>query len=209
MKSIIFDVDGTLWDSTDVVAKSWNMAVRENTDLEANYTGESLKYLFGKTMQEIFAAVFPEYSLEEQTRLGYICFDYENRLLETEYGTPYEGVIDTIKELSKKHDLYIVSNCQQGYIEVFLKTMGLQEYVKDHLCFGDTGVSKDQTILKLMKRNQLKDVVYVGDTLGDYNSCVKAGVPFIFAEYGFGEVPEAIHRINHFSELLEFPYDTI
>ena len=185
------------------------MAVRENTDIEANYTGESLKYLFGKTMQEIFAAVFPDYSLEEQTRLGYICFDYENRLLETEYGTPYDGVIDTIKELAKTHDLYIVSNCQQGYIEVFLKTMGLQKYVKDHLCFGDTGVSKDQTILRLMERNNLTDVVYVGDTLGDYNSCVKAGVPFIFAEYGFGEVPDAVHRIRNFSELLEFPYDAI
>lgn len=209
MKAIIFDVDGTLWDSTDIVAKSWNMAVRENTDIEANYTGESLKYLFGKTMQEIFAAVFPDYSLEEQTRLGYICFDYENRLLETEYGTPYDGVIDTIKELAKTHDLYIVSNCQQGYIEVFLKTMGLQKYVKDHLCFGDTGVSKDQTILRLMERNNLTDVVYVGDTLGDYNSCVKAGVPFIFAEYGFGEVPDAVHRIRNFSELLEFPYDAI
>lgn len=209
MKAIIFDVDGTLWDSTDVVAKSWNMAVRENTDIEANYTGESLKYLFGKTMQEIFAAVFPDYSLEEQTRLGYICFDYENRLLETEYGTPYDGVIDTIKELAKTHDLYIVSNCQQGYIEVFLKTMGLQKYVKDHLCFGDTGVSKDQTILRLMERNNLTDVVYVGDTFGDYNSCVKAGVPFIFAEYGFGEVPDAVHKIRHFSELLEFPYDAI
>lgn len=209
MKSIIFDVDGTLWDSTDVVAKSWNMAIRDNTDLEANYTGEGLKYLFGKTMQEIFQAVFPEHSPEEQMRLGYICFDYENRLLETEYGTPYEGVVETIKELSKKHDLYIVSNCQQGYIEVFLKTMELNDYVKDHLCFGDTGVPKDQTILKLMERNQLKDVVYVGDTLGDYNSCVKAGVPFILAEYGFGDVPDAVHRIQKFTDLLDFPYDTI
>ena len=209
MKSIIFDVDGTLWDSTDVVAKSWNMAIREHTDLEANHTGASLKYLFGKTMQEIFAAVFPDHSLEEQTRLGYICFDYENRLLETEYGTPYEGVVDTIKELSKAHDLYIVSNCQKGYIEVFLKTMGLQDYIKDHLCFGDTGVSKDQTIRKLMKRNQLNDVVYIGDTLGDYTACVKANVPFILAEYGFGEVPEAVHRISAFNELLSFPYETL
>ncbi len=209
MKAIIFDVDGTLWDSTDVVAKSWNMAILDHTGTDPNYTGEQLTYLFGKTMKEIFENVFPEHSPEEQTRLGYICFDYENRLLETEYGTPYEGVVDTIKALSEKHDLYIVSNCQQGYIEVFLKTMGLNAHIKDHLCFGDTGVSKDQTILKLMERNNLTDVVYVGDTMGDYNACVKANVPFILAEYGFGEVPEAVHRIQKFDDLLEFPYETI
>lgn len=209
MKAIIFDVDGTLWDSTDIVAKSWNMAIREHTDLEADCTGESITPLFGKTTQEIFDIVFPNYSPKEQQRLGAICFEYENRLLETEYGTPYEGVVDTIKELSKSHDLYIVSNCQQGYIEIFLKTMGLTPFIKDHLCFGDTGVSKDQTIAMLMERNHLTDVVYVGDTLGDYNSCQKIQIPFILAEYGFGDVPCALHKIKSFPELLDFPYESI
>ena len=33
--------------------------------------------------------------------------------------------------------------------------------------------------------------VYVGDTLNDYNSAHEAGIDFIFAKYGFGDVPEA------------------
>ena len=33
MDGIIFDVDGTLWDSTDSVTESWNMAIRENSDI--------------------------------------------------------------------------------------------------------------------------------------------------------------------------------
>ena len=42
----------------------------------------------------------------------------------------------------------------------------------------------------IAERNHLKHPVYVGDTIGDYNACQEAGVPFVFAAYGFGEVPE-------------------
>ena len=105
--------------------------------------------------------------------------------------------------LSKKLPLFIVSNCQSGYIEIFLKTTGLIDVVKAHLCFGDTLTSKGQTILRLMKENGLKDVVYVGDTRGDYLACQEAGIPFIFAEYGFGDVPEAKEHIKRISDLLK------
>lgn len=203
MDGIIFDVDGTLWDSTDTVAISWNKAITEHSDLKVNLTGESLKSLFGKTMDEITSALMPTLSPEERTRIGYLCFDLENKLLETDPGVLYPGVREVFESLSKKIDLFIVSNCQCGYIEVFLKTSGLGKYVKDFLCFGQTQVEKDQTIRMLMKKNGLSDVVYVGDTLGDYNSCKKADVPFIFAEYGFGEAPEAEKRIQDIRELPE------
>ena len=49
MDGIIFDVDGTLWDSVEVVAESWNLAIKENSDLEPNLNREILQGLFGKT----------------------------------------------------------------------------------------------------------------------------------------------------------------
>lgn len=203
MTGIIFDVDGTLWDSTDVVAESWNLAIEENSDLHLNLTGEGLKSLFGKTMEEIFEALFPSLSSEEQMRLGTLCYEYENRLLEDKSGNVYEGVIETFHTLSKKYPLFIVSNCQCGYIEVFLKSTGLDSCVKDHLCYGETMASKGQTIRMLMERNQLQEAVYVGDTQGDYNACKEAGIPFIFAEYGFGDVPEADRRLQSIRQLTD------
>ena len=41
--SIIFDVDGTLWDSTDVVADAWNQIMEKETDMTPNLTGTVLK----------------------------------------------------------------------------------------------------------------------------------------------------------------------
>ena len=201
MDGIIFDVDGTLWDSTDNVAISWNNAITENSDLVANITGDDLKKLFGKTMDEILLALFPDLSKEEQKRLGELCFEYENNYLADNPGDLYPGIEETFKTLSEKTDLYIVSNCQCGYIEVFLKVTGLQKYVKDHLCFGDTNLPKHETIRTLMKKHNLTDVVYVGDTQGDFDACMNAEVPFIFAEYGFGNAPEAVSRITALTDL--------
>lgn len=203
MDGIIFDVDGTLWDSTDTVAESWNQAIKEHSDLDITIDRTTLTQLFGKPMDEIYNAIFPQLPKEKQTSLGEICFDYENKLLETKPGIMYEGVFETLRALSQKIDLYIVSNCQCGYIQILLKSTGLGAFIKDYLCFGDTQTSKGRTIRTLMERNHLQDVVYVGDTLGDYQACKEANIPFIFAEYGFGEVTDADRRIDSITELLD------
>ena len=203
MDSIIFDVDGTLWDSVDPVAESWNLAIAENTDMTPDLTRDSLAWLLAKTMTEIADALFPQIPLDERMRLLTICFDYENRYLETHPGKMYDGVVDTIRELSLRYPLFIVSNCQCGYIEVMMKSSGIEPYIKDHLCFGETRLSKDQTLLQLIEKNGLKSPVYVGDTQGDADSCSRAGIPFIFAEYGLGDVPDAKVRIARFEELLK------
>lgn len=203
MDGIIFDLDGTLWNSTETVAESWNKAIAEHSDLDVRIDGEILSGLFGKTMEVIYDTIFPGLSLKERLRLGQFCFDYENKLLETKPGVLYDGVADTLKALAKKTRLFIVSNCQCGYIEVFLKTSGLSNLITDHLCYGETLTSKGQTILKLMERNALKDVVYVGDTQGDCDACREADIPFIFATYGFGSVPDAAVRIENFPELMD------
>ena len=53
MDSIIFDVDGTIWDSTQSVADSWNIAIKEHSDLALTLEPVSLSRVFGKTMTEI------------------------------------------------------------------------------------------------------------------------------------------------------------
>ena len=201
MDSIIFDVDGTIWDSTESVADSWNKAIREHSDRDLTLDPVSLSRVFGKTMTEIADALFPALDTEARMKLLDACYAEENRYLEDHPGLLYDGVAETIRNLSLRYPLYIVSNCQCGYIEVMLKTSGLAPYIKDHLCFGETLRPKGETIRMLMEKNGLKSPVYVGDTQGDADACKTAGIPFIFAEYGFGDVPDAATRIQRFSDL--------
>ncbi|MCI6005148.1 MAG: HAD family hydrolase [Blautia sp.] len=189
MDSIIFDVDGTLWDSTDIVAKAWTQYLREKEHMEIEITSKRLMSLFGQLLPDISKALFPELSASEQLRIIEACCQAEHEALCKECAPLYEDLEKTLQILSQKFPLFIVSNCQAGYIEVFLKATGFGKYFKGHLCPGDTGMAKAENISRIVRDFQLSSPVYVGDTMGDYQACKKAGVPFIFAAYGFGDVP--------------------
>lgn len=203
MDAIIFDVDGTLWDSRIPVAHSWNATLERLTGTPSNYSPEYLGKQFGKSMDEIQAFLFPDFPPEEQQRMGTQCFLDENEWLRHEPGTLYPGVEETLVELSQRLPCYIVSNCQQGYIEVMLETTGLGKYFSGHLCYGDTGMRKGETLRILCRRYGLCSPVYVGDTQGDADACKEAGMPMIFAAYGLGEVAHPETTIRSFPELLE------
>ena len=55
-----------------------------------------------------------------------------------------------------------------------------------------------------MKRNVIEQAFYVGDTEGDEEASRFAGIPFIFASYGFGNVTHPDKVIKSFKELTNF-----
>ena len=188
MDSIIFDVDGTLWDSTGEVADAWVIVAKECGAPYEHITGERLHKEFGKTMEAIGISLFPEYPAEEAVRIIRRACDIENEWLAVHHAALYDGVLNTLKTLSAKMPLFIVSNCQGGYIEVMKETTGLTPYITDHLCPDDTGHAKASNIRAIVEKHNLKSPIYVGDTQGDLNASREAGVKFVFASYGFGQV---------------------
>lgn len=203
MDSIIFDVDGTLWDSTPEVAIAWQTIARQNNVPYEHITSERLHKEFGKLMDDIAFSIFSGETKE--TALGVMdeCMDYETAYLLSHPPVPYDGIAQVFKYFSKKMPLFIVSNCQAGYIEVFLETTGLESCITDHLCPGDTGMVKADNIKQIVQKYNLKSPVYVGDTMGDFNSANEAGVDFIFAKYGFGSVPDAPETIYKPRDLIK------
>lgn len=206
-QNIILDIDGTLWDTTEVVAVAWERAARQSGKSEVTVTAEKLKGLFGKPMDVIGRSLFDDLSEQEMESLLEFCCEYEEEeLRSTSLELLFPHVADTIRTLAQEQGrrLFIVSNCQSGYIELFVEKNHLEEYITDTECFGDTGLSKGENIRLVMERNGLlpEDTVYVGDIMGDYEAACGAGIEFIFAAYGFGDV-DGVRRIEDFAELLE------
>ena len=202
--SIILDVDGTIWNTTGIVADAWNLAFDKYFPQVPHVTADILKGQFGKPMDVIADNLFPMLSKDEKNLLMEKCCEMEQAaLMENTKDIAYEGVIETIKRLSQKIPVFIVSNCQSGYIEVVMEKNGIAEYIKDFECFGNTGLLKDQNIRLIIERNNLKAAAYVGDTQGDYEACKKAGVPFIWAAYGFGrpEDNDYYFKLEKFQQL--------
>lgn len=203
MDSIIFDLDGTLWDSTESIAKSWDKAVREQTPLNVTITKDTMTPLLGQILPDIVRAIFPEESEESREHLLKICCQQEHEDLLKKCAPLYEGLEDTLAKLSDKYQLFIVSNCEAGYIEVFLETSGLGDYFSGHLCPGDTGHAKAYNIRELIQRYHLRSPVYVGDTQGDCDATKEAGIPFVFAAYGLGFAENPDYTIYKLPELLD------
>lgn len=201
--AIIFDLDGTLWDSTASIRDIWNTVIEQETKKPSRLTQEDIRALMGKTMEDIAAALFPDDSISEQARLIGLCGEAENEYLARQGAILYDGLEDTLRSLSRDHRLFIVSNCQNGYIQAFLHAHGLAEYFSDFEMSGRTGHPKWDNIRLLMERNGLTEAVYVGDTEGDQNASRLADIPFIFAAYGFGSVSDPDGVIH---SLVELPY---
>ena len=205
--SIILDVDGTIWDTTPVVAKAWNKAIAELFPQVPPVTADMLKGQFGKTMDVIGRNLFGILNDQDQTiLLDRCCVEEQLALEQNEEDIAYEGVVQTVRELSKKIPLFIVSNCQAGYIELVMKKNGITDCITDFECFGNNGLTKDKNLRLIIERNNLKNPVYVGDTQGDLEACKLADVPFIWVEYGFGQVEETdiAGKISAFGELKGF-----
>ncbi len=203
-KGIIFDMDGTLWDSTEIVAKSWTDAVRECGMSDKTITSDDMRRVMGLTMDRIAMELFPEIEGEERIKLLDYCCEVENEYIIKFGGVLYPDLEITWNRLKEMgYNLYIVSNCQSGYIEAFLEHYGFGHYFDDIECFGNNGLKKGDNIKNVVDRNNLKEAYYVGDIQGDYDATMEAGIEFVHAAYGFGRINAVTKKINEFKELVE------
>ena len=202
--SIIFDLDGTLWSSAKAISEAWGLVLQKHEDIEKKeVTEEELYSCMGLPMYDIAAKLFPSLSEDVRNQLMDELCEFENGYLEKRGGVLYDGLEETLTQLQKNYKLYIVSNCQDGYIEAFIKAHKLEKYFSDTECWGRTRAPKAVSNRTLIERNNLSNPVYVGDTAGDASAAREAEIDFIYAEYGFGEVEPSLYVgvIDSFKEL--------
>lgn len=208
--SIIFDLDGTLWNATENIKNAWNVVldrhVNELKDIHTEHkvlTLPELRECMGLVMYDIAAKLFTDVTEEQRNALMDEMCAYENVYLNEHGGVLYPQLEDTLKALKDKYRLFIVSNCQDGYIEAFLHAHGLAPYFEDTECWGRTRKLKGENNKIIIERNGLKNPVYVGDTVKDAESAEYAGIDYIYAAYGYGDVDKSRCRyvINEFKDL--------
>lgn len=201
-RGIFFDMDGTLWDSRKEIAFSWSQAIAQSKITDRVLTTEDMTKVMGKPMDELMKILFPELTDSERQRLYPICCQVENDYLRDHGATLYPNVEEVFATLHKDYFLAIVSNCQEGYIEAFLEHYGFEKYIDDIQCFGMNEKQKDENIRLVADRNWLEEVTYIGDIQADYVASKKAGVGFIHAAYGFGQMEQETDSIQNLKELL-------
>lgn len=200
-KAIIFDLDGTMWDSSEAVTAAYNLSLKKQ-GIPLSLTVGDIRAAMGKTMVEIAHMYFDAIDKDRAVEIMTGCIDEENAYLITHSGVTYPDLEATLAELRRRGwFLACVSNCQSGYIEAFYAATGLGHLFDDKECWGGTGLPKADNIKIVAERNGIGFAVYVGDTMGDYDSARAAGAAFIHASYGYGTVPDGTPRISELKEL--------
>ena len=199
--SLIFDLDGTLWDTTATCAKAWQSVIDNLEFLNVSISQSDIRRIAGMQHDLIFPTLFPELSISEHTQLTKLCCEAELSYINQFGGELFESLTDIFTDLSQTFNLYIVSNCQAGYIESFLNYYQLDSFIADFECSGRTQKNKSHNIKNVIQRNNLKTPVYIGDTQGDRDASYENGIPFIYVTYGFGTVDLYDNKISKLSEL--------
>lgn len=201
--SLIFDLDGTLWDALETYTASWNEGAKlEN--LDRVFTREDLHGVMGWERSKVLAHFFPDLDVETREKIYHTINERRIKLMPELGGKMYPGVYDGLIKLSEKYKLFIVSNCPENLIKVFLKWANLEKYITDEMAHGVNSMPKHYNINLLIEKHSLNTPIYIGDTLGDGVETRKAGIPFVLLSYGFGTTDDFDLKFDDFDTFTDY-----
>ena len=141
-KAVLFDLDGTLWHTCDVILPVWNDILKKHKETTKQITLEEMNSYMGKTVEQIASIMLPELTLENSVAIVKECCAEQIPSLRKTGGHLYDNLESTLEILSKNYFLGIISNCQCGYIEAFLFAHKLEKYFSDFEMSGRTNHDK-------------------------------------------------------------------
>ena len=202
--SIFFDMDGTLWNAVDSYTKAWNeyLVSEENGK---PISSDLLSSLMGEEEELVLSQILPQMDKQVQTILynkHIIPLIY--KVVETDGGHLYDGVLKGLSLLSKKYKLFIVSNCPERLIECFIRYAGIDDLITDSLAYGQNFRPKSENMVLLKEKYKLRHPVYAGDTDSDRIQCKMANIPFFYMDYGFGKCNQYAQKFSRFNDFVEF-----
>ena len=200
--SLIFDLDGTLWDASQASAIGLTNGFKSlgiNRVVEA----KELVQVCGKPNSECIRHLLPDSPIPYNEMEDILNLE-EREIVKKSGGILYSNVNTVLKELSGSYKLFLISNCQDWYLNLFFDLTDLRKLFVDSDCHGKSGIYKAEMIETMVSSYQLKCPVYIGDTDGDFQAASKAKIDFAFASYGFGNVTGGSYILRSFEDLRLF-----
>ncbi len=197
---LIFDLDGTLWDTLTVTHQAaFNIHLKQ--DEIKTISIETVRFGMGLTFEENAKNYMPYLTKEKREKYLQEINNETIRLISIGDVKYYDGMIDVIKTLSKSYKLGIVTNNNDDYVKMFLKNTKLEREFVDFIGAGSYNIKKEEAIKRMIKRNRESINYYIGDTKKDMDASIGANVIFIHAAYGFDKNLISKYKIEDIRDL--------
>jgi phosphoglycolate phosphatase len=200
--SIIFDLDGALWDATEVLCSAWEEVLADYQQIAAPLDGPTLRRCLRLPAGEAGRVLFPGQGEAVRARIMREIAAMERHYLDRIGGRLYPSLIPTLTRLAKRLRLALVCGRWEGYIECFLDYYDLWNLFTGFACTGQAGMPYGEALVLLMREHTLRSPLYVGGTAGNGEAAHATGIPFVFARYGNGGAQRFDYVVDSPEELM-------
>ncbi len=207
MKLLIFDADGTIFDSNYAIYKVWQIIANEyNRDIFSDFN--HFKKIFMKHHGKWESYAIHEFGFEETDfeKIIGIWLNVVDKIYE-EYTKWLDGMIEVLPILEKrKYTIAIATNNDKEIFEGLFRKQNMSYEIHDQLSHkGKLKPSPDMIFDHMHKLGfSQENTVMIGDTITDLSAARNAGVVSIWAKYGSLQQPSQLE--GYYDYVLESPY---
>ena len=198
--ALIFDIDGTLWNASPASAKGWNLGLVK-LGIDRKVSSAQIEMVAGNPFEQCVDILLPGLRARYPELLDTLN-DCESEVVKAEGGAFFDGVLEGITQLASAYKIFLVSNCQEWYLNLFLDFSGLRSVLAGFDCHGRAGLSKHDMLSRIKSNHALNNLVYIGDTASDERAAKEANIAFVYVSWGFGKPEGKPKTVNSFTELL-------
>ena len=208
----VFDLDGTLVDSLRDLADSANELLVScgGAALDSNAIARMVGEGAATLVSRAFAAA--EVGQPADALLRFLAI-YDTKLLN--HTRPYEGMAETLKALSARAALAVLTNKPLAATWRILEGLQLSSFFEVEAVIGGDGPHARKPepagLHRLCERAGVapSDAMLVGDSLVDWQTARNAGAAICLARYGFGFQQFPQETLNGHERLIDRPTDLL
>lgn len=211
MKAIIFDMDGTLFQTDRILELALDdtfelLAEMDIWEKEEPTPIDTYRRIMGVPLPVVWETLLPSLSLEVRHAANEI---FHKKLIDNikkGKGALYPKVQEVLRDLKEQNiELYVASNGQPPYLQAIVQQYDLMQWITEVFSIDQIeSLDKTELVGKIVKKYSIQHGAVVGDRLSDINAAKGNGLTAIGCRFDFAqeeELAQADLVISSFEEL--------